>query len=58
MKPLCQTRYTKKTQIQFDVTIESCTVHKLSEKSYFKSYLSILSINYKKPFKKSSVESV
>ena len=33
MKALCQTSYTKKTQIQYDVTIESCTVHKFSEKS-------------------------
>ena len=25
----------KKTQVQYDVTIESCTVHKFSEKSIF-----------------------
>ena len=32
----------QKTQIQYDVTIESCTVHKISEKKYF-----IFNVKYK-----------
>ena len=35
MKKLCKTSYTKKPQIQYGITIESCIVHKFNEKSIF-----------------------